>query len=179
MSDEIKEKIDFIKQILNRNELIKCSQYFNDLLDYITNLQQINDNLTTSLNKKIEEGINLQQENEYLKKNNPEQNIEHFRIIKENKRKINNLREQNKTLQESNQNMQEEMARVWEENEKLKKNKLTPDELANLLNQELIKQRDDYKSRCEKAIEYINKKDEWVKNIIKNRRFIKHITKWK
>ena len=40
MNDEIKEKIDFIKQILNRNELIKCSQYFNDLLDYITNLQQ-------------------------------------------------------------------------------------------------------------------------------------------
>ena len=35
-----------------------------------------------------------------------------------------------------------------------KENKLTPDELANLLNQELIKQRDDYKSRCKKAIEY-------------------------
>lgn len=36
----------------------------------------------------------------------------------------------------------------------LKENKLTPDELVNLLNQELIKQRDDYKSRNKKAIEY-------------------------
>lgn len=43
---------------------------------------------------------------------------------------------------------------LQQENEELKKNKLTPDELANLLNQELIKQRDDYKSRCKKAIEY-------------------------
>ena len=42
---------------------------------------------------------------------------------------------------------------LQQENEELKKNKLTPDELANLLNQELIKQRDYYKSRIEKAVE--------------------------
>lgn len=40
----------------------------------------------------------LQQENEFLKLNNPEMNIEHFRIINENKRKIDNLRKQNKEL---------------------------------------------------------------------------------
>ena len=43
MKDEIKRKIDFIKQILERNELIRCNRYFNDLLDYITNLQQENE----------------------------------------------------------------------------------------------------------------------------------------
>ena len=40
----------------------------------------------------------LQEENNYLKLNNPEQNIEHFRIIKENKRKIDNLRKENTEL---------------------------------------------------------------------------------
>lgn len=49
---------------------------------------------------------------------------------------------------------------LQEENKRLKENKLTPDELANLLNQELIKQRDDYKSRNEKAIEYIKQHTE-------------------
>ena len=43
---------------------------------------------------------NLQEENEFLKLNNPEMNMEHFRIIKENKRKIDNLREENKRLKE-------------------------------------------------------------------------------
>lgn len=33
-------------------------------------------------------------------------------------------------------------------------NKLTAEELVNLLNQELIRQRNEYKSRNEKAIEY-------------------------
>ena len=49
---------------------------------------------------------------------------------------------------------------LQEENERLKENKLTPDELANLLNQELIKQRDDYKSRCEKATKHIKEHTE-------------------
>ena len=53
---------------------------------------------------------------------------------------------------------------LQQENKELKKNKLTPDELANLLNQELIKQRDDYKSRVEKAVEYI--KINFVEDII-------------
>ena len=104
--------------------------------------------------------------------------IEHFRIINENKRKIDNLRKQNKTLQESNQNMQEEMARVWEENEdNLKCIKSLKEQLESVINenQRLLKQwfedndktvklvsekecyksnYNDYKSRCEKGIEY-------------------------
>jgi len=40
----------------------------------------------------------LQKENEFLKLNNPEMNLEHFRVVKENKRKINNLRKNNKQL---------------------------------------------------------------------------------
>ena len=42
----------------------------------------------------------LLQENNYLKLNNPEQNIEHFRIIEENRRKINVLRKENTNLKE-------------------------------------------------------------------------------
>ena len=100
MNNEIKEILDIMKKCYdlkdeNFDNYITLYQ-LGLLLDYITNLQQ---------------------ENEYLKKNNPDQNIEHFTIIKENKRKINNLREENKTLKENNQAMQEEMARVWEENE--------------------------------------------------------------
>ena len=77
------------------------------LIDYITNLQQINNSLTTSLNKKIEEGINLQQENERLKK----------------------------------------------ENEMLELNKVV-----NIAN--YVKDMTDYKSRCEKANEFINENTE-------------------
>ena len=43
---------------------------------------------------------------------------------------ITNLQQENQTLQENNQAMQEEMARTWQKY-------------------------DDYKSRCEKAVEYI------------------------
>lgn len=52
--------------------------------------------------------LRLEEENKYLKMDMPEQNIEHFRIIKENRRKIGNLRAENKQLkadvQEANDN---------------------------------------------------------------------------
>ena len=51
-----------------------------------------------SLYTKIEE---LEHENAYLKMDTPEQNIEHFRIINENRRKIGNLRAENKQLKEN------------------------------------------------------------------------------
>ena len=46
-------------------------------------------------NKQIQE---LKEENEFLKLSNPEMNLEHFRYVKENKRKIDNLRLVNKRL---------------------------------------------------------------------------------
>ena len=46
-------------------------------------------------NKEIQE---LKEENEFLKLSNPEMNIEHSRYVKENKRKIDNLRLVNKRL---------------------------------------------------------------------------------
>lgn len=48
-------------------------------------------------NKEIQE---LKEENEFLKLSNPEMNIEHSRYVKENKRKIDNLRLVNKRLKE-------------------------------------------------------------------------------
>ena len=46
-------------------------------------------------NKEIQE---LKEENEFLKLSNPEMNIEHSRYVKENKRKIDNLRLVNERL---------------------------------------------------------------------------------
>ena len=46
-------------------------------------------------NKEIQE---LKKENEFLKLSNPAMNLEHFRYVKENKRKIDNLRLVNKRL---------------------------------------------------------------------------------
>lgn len=82
MNDEIKEIIEYFKDDIDylEEELKypnfkgryitirdKECEYLRKLLDYITNLQQINKNLTNSLNKKVEEGIKLQLENERLK----------------------------------------------------------------------------------------------------------------
>ena len=75
MSEEIKEKI---KSYYIANDIDK-------ILNYITNLQQ-----------KVEQ---LEKENEYLKMSNPEQNMEHFRIVNENKRKIDMLRKENHQLE--------------------------------------------------------------------------------
>ena len=118
MNNEIKEILDKLNnskwekdteeityKILFSNEVYK-------LLDYITNLQQ---------------------ENEYLKLSNPEMNIEHFRVINENKRKIDNLRKQNKELQQENERLKHQL-KVQED--------LT---IKNRTRKHI------YKSRCEKA----------------------------
>ena len=113
MKDEIKEIV------VDNGELIAyykdgSFQAFDTLLqevlDYITNLQEkVNqyenpDDLTLFymwLDEKAKDKMKqLQEENEFLKLNNPEMNMEHFRIIKENKRKIDNLRKENHRLKE-------------------------------------------------------------------------------
>lgn len=96
-------ELEYVDDVISRKD-IKL------LLDYITNLQEkVNqyenpDDLTLFymwLDVKAKDKIKqLQQENEFLKLNNPEMNMEHFRIIKENKRKIDNLRKENHRLKE-------------------------------------------------------------------------------
>ena len=56
----------------------------------------------------------LKEENEFLKLNNPEMNMEHFRIIKENKRKIDNLRKENERLKELCNKYEEEHKTTFE-----------------------------------------------------------------
>lgn len=67
---KIKEIID-IEKYRNKDGYVENISLMPDeihkLSDYITNLQQINKNLTNSLNKKVEEGIKLQLENDKLK----------------------------------------------------------------------------------------------------------------
>lgn len=64
------------------------------------------DKIKNSLNEQIEDlqqkVKQLEKENEYLKMSNPEQNMEHFRIVNENKRKIDMLRKENHQLEEEN-----------------------------------------------------------------------------
>ena len=61
------------------------------------------DKIKKSLNEQIEDlqqkVEQLENENEYLKMSNPEQNMEHFRIVNENKRKIDMLRKENHQLE--------------------------------------------------------------------------------
>lgn len=133
---------DEIKEILtNCEKAINEASGYNDttdkILDYITNLQQ---------------------ENEYLKKNNPEQNIEHFRIIKENKRKINNLREENEDNLKCIKSLKEQLESVINENQRLLKQWFEDnDKTVKLVSEkECYKSNyNDYKSRCEKAIELL------------------------
>lgn len=80
MNNEIKfDHFENINELLEHIDLwyeeedIYYERWFglNDLKklkDYISDLQQINKNLTSSLNKKVEEGIELQIENDRLKK---------------------------------------------------------------------------------------------------------------
>ena len=171
------------------------------LLDYITNLQQAFENsyteeqldfavnevkeqlkaehqLTNQLYNEIDKlrvkNYELQQENEYLKMNNPEQNMEHFKIINENKRKINNLREQNIDLKQENERLKREVAKlhiIQEEYGNHIENTHIIDDYQKtyfMSNKWLIELNDgkfvdinilnnnyeDYKSRVEKAIEY-------------------------
>ena len=70
---------------------------------------------------------------------------------------ITNLQEENERLKENNSNMQEEMARVWEENKRLNL-ELSGYREAILRDDKLLGLQD-YKSRCEKAIEYIKQED--------------------
>ena len=103
----------------------------------------------------------LEKENEYLKLSNPEMNIEHFRIINENKRKIDNLRKQNKDLQQElkimvkdDERSQETIIRLTKENKRLKENAIHNDKVVDKAKwNEMI-----YKSRCEKASKVIKNK---------------------
>ena len=135
MNDEIRE---IVKQIeCYRNEelclIFLSRKESNALLDYIANLQQ---------------------ENEYLKKQNDEKTkigVADHKYASQMEEKAILLQQENQILHENNQNMQEEMAKVWEENERLK------EELFKSVNNtnKSIELTEDYKSRCEKINEIL------------------------
>lgn len=84
MSDE---RLTQIKDSINFQKMITESKGFDmDLLQEEIDL--------------YDEIIRLKEQLDFLKLDNPSQNIEHFRIVNENKRKINDLRYQNKQLKE-------------------------------------------------------------------------------
>ena len=100
MTDEIKE-IERILIILKKHNAL-ADEEDTYLLDYITNLQQENDNLINLVKEFENKGYDIGQERaDFLLE-------------------IKALQQENERLKENNQAMQEEMARVWEENERLK-----------------------------------------------------------
>lgn len=83
----------------NEIKEIKIGMYSTDeILEFMTNGEGRGFLGRSMYDAIIDYITNLQNENEFLKLNNPEMNIEHFRIVKENKRKIDNLRKENERL---------------------------------------------------------------------------------
>lgn len=123
------------KRIIGLDSEMIYKEYY-----YLKQIEQDHKETNATL---MSELAKLKEENEFLKLSNPEMNIEHFRIINENKRKIDNLRKQNKELQQENERLKENLQ---QEKKDFKE--------ANDYCFELK----DYKSRCEKAsdkIQYI------------------------
>lgn len=85
MSEEIKSLKNYISTTKNEIFTTFKIETISNLIIYYEDLQQ-----------KVKQ---LEKENEYLKMSNPEQNMEHFRIINENKRKIDMLRKENHQLE--------------------------------------------------------------------------------
>ena len=85
MSEEIKSLKNYISTTKNEIFTTFKIETISNLIIYYEDLQQ-----------KVEQ---LEKENEYLKMSNPEQNMEHFRIVNENKRKIDMLRKENHQLE--------------------------------------------------------------------------------
>ena len=95
------EKIDYI------NNPTEWRKYLNNLVEENKQLKENNQSMQEEMCRTWEKLAELnsileeyQKENKFLKLTNPEQNIEHFRMLKENKVKIDNLRRQNKELKE-------------------------------------------------------------------------------
>ena len=84
----------YLHDLYNQIQYEFCEQYE----DEIKYLQQ-----------KVEQ---LENENEYLKMSNPEQNMEHFRIVNENKRKIDMLRKEKKKKEKEVNEYQKELEKA-------------------------------------------------------------------
>lgn len=132
MNNEIKEILIQLEYFIEENY-----KYYNDFELNKNQIKQLLDYIT-----------NLQQKNEYLKKQNDEKTkigVADHKYASQMEDKVIELQQENERLHENNQAMQEEMARVWEENERKER---------------LITQYGEgmcaYANRIDKAIEYNN-----------------------
>lgn len=113
MSEEIKE-ILYLQNYIDKYKsdekaIIKGNRLTTPaMLDYLEVKALLN--YITSLQQKVEQ---LEKENEYLKMSNPEQNMEHFRIVNENKRKIDMLRKENHQLENIRKEAIEYINKMW------------------------------------------------------------------
>lgn len=110
--------------------------------------------LVEQLNKLEQETQQLKNKIEFLELSNPEQNIRHWEIINENRRKIGNLRKQIKDLKELEKEHQKINGELREEIKELEERvKTLKDTQLKQLN--IIQQRDGV---IEKVREYTNDK---------------------
>ena len=98
MSEEIKSLKNYISTTKNEIFTTFKIETISNLIIYYEDLQQ-----------KVKQ---LEKENEYLKMSNPEQNMEHFRIVNENKRKIDMLRKENHQLENIRKEQEKEL-KLW------------------------------------------------------------------
>lgn len=144
MNEEIKKILDTIKDIVEKNDdsieslLIDITKW-KLLLDYITNLQEENE-MYAQIKDTNEEIIidkykTLKELQEEIHK------LVHTSIVQ--KKQINNLKKENEKLKIANDYL-------------IGKKLIEKDKMAKEVEIKAIEQKD-YKSRCEKAIEYIEK----------------------
>lgn len=170
--EEIKEANDSITWWTNRFKAVERDN--RKLKQENEELQQENDDLKNSLENAVADCNLRLQENEKLS-----DKIEFYEDVDSDRCAYNEeLQKENEHLKENNRNMQEEMARVWaensnlktaldesqeviadykQENERLKEenNNKAMNDYAHAIDESWYRELyDDYKSRCEKAIEY-------------------------
>ena len=108
MSEEIKDILNKFDKVLENYELDKKFKQFSvDSICHLFPYEMLTiKNTITYLQQRVEQ---LENENEYLKMSNPEQNMEHFRIVNENKRKIDMLRKENHQLENIRKEQEKEL----------------------------------------------------------------------
>ena len=163
MNNEIKEILDRFEK-LNVNILYPFEMEASDckkLLDYITNLQEQLHQASLDIQELTEKDIgcpswcdkltNLQQVNKNQAKRNSRQRLAN----QKQQELILKLQQENEYLNNELNNMTDYAKDLEQENERLKQE--LKDRPFMDYTTDVYEELEDYKSRCEKAIEYINK----------------------
>lgn len=180
MNNDIKEILDYLTRFNDEDKYSYSPEYLLDteeiwlLYDYITNLQTIERQYSAILSENAElenKTTNLQQDNEYLKKQNDDKTrigIADHKYASQMEDKVIELQQDNEKIGKLWREEEAHCILLQQENERLK------DDFKNDVIRDVIVERDgyleqleDYKSRCEEASEDIKdifKDEKWYEN---------------